>query len=545
MFHTRYIRSAPLSQPQSSSPKFEWQKKEQELKSFRPAFSQEKDSLCGLPLIGSCSGLHMLNTMMQKSNNQDNWHWPPVWKYKEVARECGELDALNLLDKKKFEIKRESNSVWEGYSRVLQEFKAIEKETLELSTQKAADIISKRGLCSEEDIIRVRRSHISEGNKNDRRNRTVDLQDHYCNLVSQIEHGENKAREILRGYFDVCRQLQQKLDELKKQNKKIISRQKRDKEEKLQLEAERAQETDKLQIQMSKTQLDKRSNLHQNSVPRSSSAHHYRPRSERTWQPSNDPQQALINTSIKSVHCVNFNCMNCKCEIIKASTIYRIYNNAMWVHAREKPASCNISDKEEWNVHKQDSSYKLFCASCNTWLGHYYPKTGRAKFFYIDNYRGGKQLMYLTPISGHTIQTALAQHTPLMALEKKDEGYATIDDVRPISKTHQARYYKTKTEERILEQAQLPKTTANLREARNTLSSTILRNMDQKAELERKEKEKLQDELEELKLCSVCLDEPKGITLGCGHAFCATCAHQVSDCPVCREPITSRVKLFL
>ncbi|KAM1350381.1 hypothetical protein ACFX2F_004339 [Malus domestica] len=45
-------------------------------------------------------------------------------------------------------------------------------------------------------------------------------------------------------------------------------------------------------------------------------------------------------------------------------------------------------------------------------------------------------------------------------------------------------------------------------------------------------------------LCPVCLTNVKDIAFGCGHMACRDCAPRLSDCPICRQPIRSRLRVF-
>ncbi|KAK4253582.1 hypothetical protein QN277_010236 [Acacia crassicarpa] len=47
------------------------------------------------------------------------------------------------------------------------------------------------------------------------------------------------------------------------------------------------------------------------------------------------------------------------------------------------------------------------------------------------------------------------------------------------------------------------------------------------------------------KACAICLTNEKDIAFGCGHMACEDCMLTISNCHICREPITSRLKLFL
>ncbi|RYQ95551.1 hypothetical protein Ahy_B08g090890 isoform A [Arachis hypogaea] len=44
--------------------------------------------------------------------------------------------------------------------------------------------------------------------------------------------------------------------------------------------------------------------------------------------------------------------------------------------------------------------------------------------------------------------------------------------------------------------------------------------------------------------CPVCLTNAKELAFGCGHMTCRDCATRLSNCPICRERITSRLRVF-
>ncbi|KAI4333253.1 hypothetical protein L6164_018086 [Bauhinia variegata] len=44
--------------------------------------------------------------------------------------------------------------------------------------------------------------------------------------------------------------------------------------------------------------------------------------------------------------------------------------------------------------------------------------------------------------------------------------------------------------------------------------------------------------------CAICLSHEKDLAFGCGHMTCRDCGSKVSKCPICREQITSSVRLF-
>ncbi|XP_027920351.1 E3 ubiquitin-protein ligase RGLG3-like [Vigna unguiculata] len=44
--------------------------------------------------------------------------------------------------------------------------------------------------------------------------------------------------------------------------------------------------------------------------------------------------------------------------------------------------------------------------------------------------------------------------------------------------------------------------------------------------------------------CPICLTNPKDMAFGCGHTTCKECGVTLSSCPMCRQPITTRLRLF-
>ncbi|URE47441.1 Copine [Musa troglodytarum] len=45
-------------------------------------------------------------------------------------------------------------------------------------------------------------------------------------------------------------------------------------------------------------------------------------------------------------------------------------------------------------------------------------------------------------------------------------------------------------------------------------------------------------------VCPICLTNPKDMAFGCGHLTCKECGATLSTCPICRAPITTRLRLF-
>ncbi|XP_073150214.1 E3 ubiquitin-protein ligase RGLG4-like isoform X2 [Henckelia pumila] len=44
--------------------------------------------------------------------------------------------------------------------------------------------------------------------------------------------------------------------------------------------------------------------------------------------------------------------------------------------------------------------------------------------------------------------------------------------------------------------------------------------------------------------CPICLTNKKDLAFGCGHMTCRECSTRVSNCPICRQRITSRIRVY-
>ncbi|RID62676.1 hypothetical protein BRARA_E01733 [Brassica rapa] len=44
--------------------------------------------------------------------------------------------------------------------------------------------------------------------------------------------------------------------------------------------------------------------------------------------------------------------------------------------------------------------------------------------------------------------------------------------------------------------------------------------------------------------CPICLTNRKDVAFGCGHMICRDCGSRISNCPICRVLITSRLRLY-
>ncbi|GMP74164.1 hypothetical protein CsSME_00031664 [Camellia sinensis var. sinensis] len=49
---------------------------------------------------------------------------------------------------------------------------------------------------------------------------------------------------------------------------------------------------------------------------------------------------------------------------------------------------------------------------------------------------------------------------------------------------------------------------------------------------------------EQNEVCPICLTNVKDMAFGCGHTTCRECGSRVSNCPICRQQITSRLRLY-
>uniref|UniRef100_J3L6Y6 RING-type domain-containing protein n=2 Tax=Oryza brachyantha TaxID=4533 RepID=J3L6Y6_ORYBR len=45
-------------------------------------------------------------------------------------------------------------------------------------------------------------------------------------------------------------------------------------------------------------------------------------------------------------------------------------------------------------------------------------------------------------------------------------------------------------------------------------------------------------------VCPICLVNPKDMAFGCGHQTCCDCGQTLGTCPICRTPISTRIKLY-
>lgn len=45
-------------------------------------------------------------------------------------------------------------------------------------------------------------------------------------------------------------------------------------------------------------------------------------------------------------------------------------------------------------------------------------------------------------------------------------------------------------------------------------------------------------------LCPVCWEQKKGMVFQCGHQTCSQCGDRLTACPICRAPVTIRIRMF-
>nr|AFK36428.1 unknown [Lotus japonicus] len=53
----------------------------------------------------------------------------------------------------------------------------------------------------------------------------------------------------------------------------------------------------------------------------------------------------------------------------------------------------------------------------------------------------------------------------------------------------------------------------------------------------------MEDERNQME-CAICLTNGKDLAFGCGHMSCRDCGSRLSNCHICRERITSRLRVF-
>lgn len=44
--------------------------------------------------------------------------------------------------------------------------------------------------------------------------------------------------------------------------------------------------------------------------------------------------------------------------------------------------------------------------------------------------------------------------------------------------------------------------------------------------------------------CPVCWEARKGLVFGCGHQTCVDCGEKLAACPICREPVALRIRVY-
>ena len=81
---------------------------------------------------------------------------------------------------------------------------------------------------------------------------------------------------------------------------------------------------------------------------------------------------------------------------------------------------------------------------------------------------------------------------------------------------------------------------------RQTLRDLRDKDVDAKLKEVKQEKVVVEARLDETMTCVVCQDAPRSVLLSCAHAcLCVACANQVTECPLCRQNITSRTSFIL
>lgn len=52
------------------------------------------------------------------------------------------------------------------------------------------------------------------------------------------------------------------------------------------------------------------------------------------------------------------------------------------------------------------------------------------------------------------------------------------------------------------------------------------------------------EQLEESRICSICLENAWNVAFLCGHSACSKCAEALKRCHMCRKTIASKINLF-
>jgi hypothetical protein len=81
---------------------------------------------------------------------------------------------------------------------------------------------------------------------------------------------------------------------------------------------------------------------------------------------------------------------------------------------------------------------------------------------------------------------------------------------------------------------------------RQTLRDLRDKDVDAKLKEVKQEKVAVEARLDDAMTCIVCQDAPRSVLLSCAHAcLCVACANSVTECPICRQNITSRTPFIL
>ena len=83
--------------------------------------------------------------------------------------------------------------------------------------------------------------------------------------------------------------------------------------------------------------------------------------------------------------------------------------------------------------------------------------------------------------------------------------------------------------------------------AERSTSERVLKQVKTERAAAIKGKDVAENELEDIRCCVACQDAPRGVLLRpCSHmCLCNDCADGLNECPICREPITERLKVIV
>lgn len=202
---------------------------------------------------------------------------------------------------------------------------------------------------------------------------------------------------------------------------------------------------------------------------------------------------------------MNFLCLLCRSTIIDHKYIERIKNDAVW---STKTSNVDIDAEEFLSLHKDSQPcFNVRCSTCKVWLGHHYRnyegKGPHFKLFIQDKHLRTENKTVLLVVSSDPsvpLSESLKRH-------QLEVGAATLAP-------------KVDTETSLAKQLGLPNNDPTISALTKALKNPEVRSFSAMKSTETKLEETKQElanlrikkeELEESKLCCICMDHPKDI----------------------------------